>query len=123
MSSPFFKASLAASMQGDDAESAYARALRGTVVGGVNDGGHDIKVAHPAIRSVQVKSSVAGAMSFFKESLRRRRFIPVCLGEPGSFDEMVTSIMQFGAWVGKDVPGREKILQGAAQVRSHCLTA
>ncbi len=123
MSSAFFTASSAAIMQGNDAELAYANAFGGVISGGINDKGHDVKIDHPAVRSVQVKSSVPGMLDFFKESIRRRRFIPVCLGEPGSMGEMIDSITRFGAWVGKEVPHRQRLLEGAQQVRNLCRTA
>jgi len=55
---------------GDEFETAYARLLGGQVVGGLNDGGKDVMV--PEIGAVQVKASLAGAMRFLSESLRRK---------------------------------------------------
>jgi hypothetical protein len=123
MNSTFFSARSAAAMQGDDAELAYANAFGGKVIGGLNDGGHDVRINHPVVSYVQVKSSVSGVLGFFKESLHRHKFIPVCLGEPGSSNEMLECLEKFGAWIGKEIPNREKLLQGASQVRTICMSA
>lgn len=101
---------------GEDFESAYERAFGGRRNGGFGDGGRDILV--PGFGGVQVKASPKGAMSFLQESLRRGRFIPLCIGEPGAKEEMLESLKKFGAWVGKEVPGRNELLGGIAQVRA-----
>jgi len=105
---------------GDDYEVAYSQAFQGAVVGGFQDRGRDVAV--PGYGFVQVKASVMGARSFLSESLRRRQFIPICIGEPGAAGEMVKSLREFGGWVGRDIQHRMEILKGIAEVRRLCGT-
>jgi len=103
---------------GDDFEQAYASVFKGAIVGGISDNGHDVAV--PGFGFVQVKASVKGLYSFLKESLRRRQFIPVCVGEPGTRVEMFKTLKEFGGWVGKEIPHRLEVLSGIAKVRDLC---
>ncbi|MDO8579471.1 MAG: hypothetical protein Q7R72_01205 [bacterium] len=100
---------------GQEREVAYAKILDGTVNGGFNDRGMDVVLTNSL--SIQVKSSVAGLMDFLGKSLKFKRFIPVVVGEPGTKEEILGSLAQFGGWVGRDVPQRERVLVGIAQVR------
>ncbi|PJE73825.1 MAG: hypothetical protein COV01_03890 [Candidatus Taylorbacteria bacterium CG10_big_fil_rev_8_21_14_0_10_41_48] len=107
---------------GAELEHAYAEVFGGKVNGWFNDHGHDIILEDDEIPSVQVKSSVPFAFKFLKESLRRHRFIPICVGEPGDKEEMLTSLKQFGGFVGHNIPGRQEILRGIERVRNICCT-
>ena len=98
-----------ASIQGDDLEGAYARQFRGVVVGGVRDGGLDILTGDQGVPYVQVKSSMKGLQTFLADSLRLKRFIPICLGEPGKREEMLQHLLKFGIWIGSDIPDRLRI--------------
>ncbi|OHA16784.1 MAG: hypothetical protein A3C79_00435 [Candidatus Taylorbacteria bacterium RIFCSPHIGHO2_02_FULL_45_28] len=100
---------------GDDYEAAYAKVLGGTVNGGLGDGGRDVIV--PEIGGVQVKASSAGAKEFLAVSLKRKQFIPLCVGEPSTKEEVLDSLKKFGAWVGKEIPNRAKLLAGISQIR------
>jgi hypothetical protein len=103
---------------GAELEKSYAKILGGTVSGGFNDCGKDV-VVHGTI-AVQVRSSVPFALKFLQESLRRRRFIPICVGEPGKKEEMLSTLAQFGGWVGYDIPRRQEVLEGIQRVRELC---
>lgn len=107
---------------GAELEQAYAKAFGGKVVGGFSDGGVDIATGDENIPAVQVKSSVPFALSFLKESIRRRHFIPVCVGEPSDKEEMLDTLKRFGGYVGRDIPRRGEILDGIARVRELCGT-
>ncbi len=109
-----------AAMQGNELEGAYAKAFNGAVVGGIRDGGLDVLTGDSQVPYIQVKSSFTGLQTFLADSLRLKRFIPVCLGEPGKREEMVRHLLDFGIWVGSDIPGREKIINAVAQVRYLC---
>lgn len=100
---------------GDDFEAAYARVLGGMINGGFGDGGRDVII--PEFGGVQVKASPAGAKEFLATSLKRKRFIPVCVGEPGAKDEVVKSLKEFGAWFGKEIPNRNELLKGVSKIR------
>lgn len=119
----FFSAVVACDLLGNDAENAYALAFHGKIVGGLHDGGRDVEIPDRRVRYVQVKSSVAGMMKAFKQALEFHRFTPVCFGEPGSLEEMIESIVKFGAWIGRDIPKRDELLRGALQVRTLCAAA
>lgn len=93
---------------GAELEQAYAKVMGWRIVGGLNDGGKDLATDLPTLPIVQAKSSVHGAMDFFKESARRRQFIPMCIGDPGKPDEVRDSLKRFGAWIGYEIPGRER---------------
>jgi len=103
---------------GLDYEQAYSQVFKGAVVGGFRDCGRDVAI--PGFGFVQVKASPDGARAFLAESLRRRKFIPICIGEPGSAAEMLKSLRQFGGWVGKEIARRGEILRGIAEVRRLC---
>jgi|GEM_PF-1253016 len=105
---------------GQELEEAYAAAFAGEIKGGHHDHGRDLKIDDQEVPFVQVKSSLEGAKQFFRESLRREEFIPICIGEPGTKEEMITTIKRFGAWVGREIPGREAIMVKVAQVRELC---
>lgn len=101
---------------GEQTELAYAQVLGGTVNGGLRDGGKDVIV--PGIGGIQVKSSPGEAMKSLKASLQFRRFVPLCVGEPGTKEQVIESIKKFGAWFGLDIPNRAQLLAGVAQVRT-----
>jgi len=107
---------------GAELEKAYAEVFGGKVNGGFNDHGRDIILEDDEVSSVQVKSSVPFALKFLQESLRRQRFIPICVGEPGDKEEMLASLKQFGGFVGRDIPKRQEILRGIERVRNICGT-
>src|SRR4051812_30496281 len=92
---------------GCDLENAYAKVLGGVVSGGLNDGGKDVILGDDQIKVVQIKSSLRDAIKFLSKSMKLRRFIPVCVGEPGSREEVLHSLKQFGAWIEKGLPQRE----------------
>ncbi|MDP3661612.1 MAG: hypothetical protein Q8R17_02070 [bacterium] len=102
---------------GAELEQAYAEVFGGAVNGGWSDGGKDVATNDSEIPAVQVKSSVPFALAFLKESLRRRRFIPICVGDPSGKEEMLHSLKKFGGYVGNDIPRRVEILEGIARVR------
>jgi hypothetical protein len=105
---------------GQEQDAAYAAAFGAEVVDGYGDEGVDLKIDDPEIRGLQIKSSVDGMKRFLAESLKRERFIPICVGEPGAKVEMLESIKQFGGWVGRDIPGRDQILAKIAIIRELC---
>ncbi len=107
-------------MQGNELEGEYAKAFHGAVVGGVRDGGLDVLTGDNSVPYVQVKSSLTGLQAFLADSLRLKRFIPVCLGEPGKRTEMLEHLAQFGVWVGSDIPNREKVKTAVSQVKYLC---
>ncbi len=96
---------------GRDLEEAYARIIGGVVSGGLRDGGKDIVPNDRSMPAFQVKSSWHFAKKFLATSLSFRRFIPICVGEPGSREEMVIALRESGAWVGRDIPQREEVMQ------------
>lgn len=108
---------LSAAQVGAELEQAYARQLGWRVNGGFGDGGRDL--VGPMGEAIQVKSSVHHAIAFVRESLRRREFIPVVVGEPGERSEMLESIKKFGAWIN---PGLRRqhpgFLAGMQQLRT-----
>lgn len=103
---------------GKELEEAYAKAFATKVVGGFDDRGKDIIL--PSGEGAQVKSSVFETKKFLAESLRRRDFIPMCIGLPGNSEEMLASIKKFGAWVGEEVPKRKELLEAVAKIRDLC---
>jgi len=107
-------------MLGADTEKAYAAAFGTRVIGSIGDGGRDVPTGVADVPFVQVKSSVKGLRSFLVESLRRHKFIPICVGEPGAKDEMLAHLRQFGVWLGKDVQNRSSLQSAVAQVRAVC---
>ncbi len=109
-----------AEFQGDDVEQAYAEVFGTKVIGGFNDKGKDIETGDKEIPFLQIKSSVEGAKSFLAESLKRKKFIPIAIGEPGTKEEMLATIKEYGGWIGKDEPDRKKILEGIAQIKILC---
>ncbi len=107
-------------MLGDDTEHAYDALFGGRTVGGFGDSGLDILTGDNTIPFVQIKSSAFGLKAFLAESLRRKKFIPVCVGEPGPKKEVLRHLTEYGAWIGTDIPGRDKLKSAVAQVRSLC---
>lgn len=105
---------------GAELEQWYAEILDGKVVGGFNDNGIDVIIDDKDIPAVQVKSSVRIAAKFLAEAERRRKFIPLCIGEPGTRDEILTSLKKFGVWVGYNISCRERTLKVAYGVKLHC---
>lgn len=109
-----------AQMQGQDLEGAYAQKFGGVVIGGIRDGGLDVLTGDSRVPYVQVKSSLTGLKTFLADSLRLKRFIPICLGEPGKKEEMLQHLLDHGIWVGSDIPDRKKVLTAVSQVRYLC---
>ncbi len=107
-------------MTGDDLEDSYAKRFRGAVIGGIRDGGLDVLTGDNRVPYVQVKSSVLGLKEFLAKSLQFKRFIPVCVGEPGEKEEMVKNLIENGVWVGSDIPERNKLIHAVSQVRYLC---
>ncbi|MFA5736714.1 MAG: hypothetical protein WCX70_02955 [Candidatus Paceibacterota bacterium] len=105
---------------GQELEEAYANAFGGKIIGGFNDHGKDVFVPNKEVESVQIKSSTHEMKKFLSESLRRRDFIPICVGLPGTKEEMLDSIKKFGAWVGNEIPNREKLLAGVVKLKELC---
>ncbi len=74
-------------ISGSVAQDDWARATRGIVTDGPEDGGMDVVVslelrAKYGILGLQVKSSLAQAIAFLEEGLRRGYRIPVVVGGP-----------------------------------------
>lgn len=109
-----------AEMQGHELEDAYAKAFFGKAIGGIRDGGVDVLTGDESVPYVQVKSSIASVITFLADSVRFKRFIPVCVGEPGKREEMIESLLKFGIWVGTDIPDRTEILTAVTKVRTLC---
>ncbi len=107
-------------MIGNDTENAYAKAFGSRVTGGIGDGGLDVPTGDSDVPFIQVKSSVKGLQTFLAESLRRKQFIPVCVGEPGAKEEMLRQLKQHGAWIGSDIRDRLKVTTAVSQVRNLC---
>lgn len=106
---------------GAELEQSYAELVDGIVSGGFNDGGKDVTPRNRSVPAFQVKSSIRGAVEFLARSIRFRRYIPICIGEPpSSRDELVSSLLEKGGWVGHEVPGREEALKGIEIVRRLC---
>ncbi len=102
---------------GVELELAYAKVLGGQVIGGLNDGGLDVVTGDNTIPTVQVKSSLPMACKFLAESERRRRFIPICIGEPGTKEAVLDSLRKFGAWIENGIPGRDRALVEISRIR------
>jgi len=68
-----------------------------------------------------VAESMEVAKYYLCESLKRRQFTPVCLGNPGTEEEMISWLQCFGAWIGRDIPKREKIVEQFALVKAGCV--
>jgi len=109
-----------AQMKGEELEGAYAREFHGVVIGGIRDGGLDVLTGDSRVPYVQIKSSFKGLQAFLADSLRFKRFIPVCLGEPGKREEMIEHLLEYGIWIGSDISDREKIKRAVNQVRYLC---
>lgn len=115
-----YSSAFMAHMRGEDTENAYAKVFGTRVIGGIGDGGLDVPTGDSNVPFVQIKSSVKGLQAFLAESLRRKQFIPVCVGEPGAREEMLRHLQQYGAWIGSDIQDRLKTLTAVAQVRTLC---
>ena len=112
---------VSAEFVGNELEAAYAEVFRGHIVGGFHDGGVDITTSDEDVPTVQVKSSWGFARKFLQVSVQRRRFIPICVGEPADRQTVIDSLKQFGGFIGDDIPGDHgALLEGIAQVRSLC---
>ena len=103
---------------GDEYEQAYQKILGASRVGGLNDHGTDLIV--PGFGPVQVKATPRNMLAFLTKSiaLGRGHFIALCVGEPGSREEVLESLRRFGAWIGREIPNREDLLKGTAKIRS-----
>ncbi len=108
---------------GAELECAYAKVLGGSVIGGFNDGGLDVTTGDVSIPTVQVKSSILMACKFLAVSERRHQFIPICIGEPGQRDDVLTSLRKFGAWIENGIPGRDRALEEISRIRELCAAA
>lgn len=107
--------------RGADLEKAYAELLGGVLNGAEGDGGKDV-VGIPGIPKLQVKSTLPDALKFLAESVKRRYFIPIAIGEPGTPEEMRENIIKRGGWVGSNIPNSEKVYKGIEEVRRICAT-
>jgi hypothetical protein len=107
-------------MTGDDTENAYANVFGTKVMGGIGDGGLDVSTGDSSVPFVQIKSSIKGLQTFLAESLRRKHFIPVCVGEPGAKEEMLRHLKVYGAWIGSDIQDRMRVSTAVCQVRNLC---
>ena len=105
---------------GAELEHAYAKVLGGRVIGGFNDGGLDVTTCDSAVPAVQIKSSIPIACKFLAESKRRRQFIPICIGEPGTREAVLDSLRKFGAWIENGTPGRDLALAEIGKIRMQC---
>ena len=74
----------------------------------------------PETPAVQIKSSWEGAKDFFRESLHQEEFIPICVGEPGTKEEMSEALKSYGAWIGHEIPKREELMKKVALLRDLC---
>ncbi len=118
-------------VEGNDLESAYSEVFGTRSVGGLKDGGRDVSTGLREAPFVQIKSSWAEGRKFLARSLqyaqenggRSQNFIPICIGEPGSKDEVEASIIEFGGWVAMDIPDRAKILANIKLAREMILQA
>lgn len=116
---------------GDDVEKAYAEILQGEIIGGIDDKGKDLRIDADDIPYIQIKSSWEGAMDFLSKGLKlissdtggRYRYIPICVGEPGTKEEILQSIRDYGGWIGKDIPNREENLLKLKKARDYILVA
>lgn len=105
---------------GKELKEAYASIFQGILNGGFDDQGRDLFTQEKEVPEIQIKSSVHEAKKFLIESLRRKEFIPICIGEPGSREEMIETIKKFGAWIGREIPNRNELLTKISQVRDYC---
>jgi hypothetical protein len=107
--------------KGNNLEHVYANLLGAEITGGIDDHGVDLFIKNNEynIRTVQVKSSKEKAINFLKESVRRKQFISVIVGDPGRYtkDEILKSLHDNGAWIGFDEDGRQEFLDSVRQVR------
>lgn len=114
---------------GNDVEAAYAEVLHAELIGGISDNGKDIKTKIDGIPYIQIKSSWPGAMDFLSRGLKivssdtggRYKYIPICVGEPGTEEEIIQSIKEYGGWIGRDIPNREDNLLKLKKARDYIL--
>ena len=104
---------------GRELEEAHANVLSAVIVGGFRDCGKDLVV--PGIGFVQVKPGLERAYAFLAKSIERCRFIPICIGEPGSAEEMLKDLKKFGVWVGKEIKNRLAVQVAVAEIRKTIL--
>ncbi|OHA19127.1 MAG: hypothetical protein A2836_00430 [Candidatus Taylorbacteria bacterium RIFCSPHIGHO2_01_FULL_45_63] len=103
---------------GKDVEQAYANVFETREpVGGIDDLGKDVPTGLDDFPFVQVKSSWEGAKKFLAKSVTQGEFIPLCVGEPGTKEEIIESLRRFGAWLAKDIPNRDTLLSQIARLR------
>jgi len=112
--------------RGRELEESYAQILGGEVIGSTlrpweRDCGMDVALHEPGIPAIQVKSSLRGAIEFLVTSMKRRRFRHLVIGEPGTPTEVLESLREWGAWIQKGLPGRERALEEIARIRANCL--
>jgi len=106
---------------GEETTKAYAEILDGRIIDRENDEGKDLEFrdGNRLVR-IQIKSSYEYFKKFLAKSLHKAEFIPLCFGEPGSKEEIIKSLRRYGAWIEKDFPNRQEILEGVAKVRKLC---
>ncbi len=103
---------------GKDLEEAFAKAFKGVVVGGIRDGGKDVLTGDETVPYIQVKNSEKSLREFLGYMLRNgKNFIACVLGDPGERQEMLSSLNEFGVWVGHNIPDRLRIMRAVAEVR------
>lgn len=107
---------------GAELEHAYANVLGGRVIGGFNDCGLDVAINDKQIPAVQVKPSIVEACKFLAVTEKRRcRFIPICIGLPGTREAVLDSLRKFGAWIEDGIPGRDRALTEISRIRQVCM--
>lgn len=108
-----------AALIGRDTEYAYVRLFNGKDIDGLKDGGKDVITNNPKFPFIQVKSSWPEALRFLSKSVEFKKFIPICIGEPGTLEEVTASIIKYGGWIAKDEFDREKKLINISKVRDY----
>lgn len=101
---------------GEDFERAYAKVFNAAITGGLRDGGRDLRI--PGFGYVQIKASVRGGLKSLAKALEQHNFIPLCIGDPGPKEDMLSCLRVYGAWVGLEIADRMKVMEGVLAVRN-----
>ena len=83
-------------------ERAYSQVLGWRMNGGTNDGGKDL-IDPVTKQGVQVKSSFVCAQRFLRKITKKKNWIPICIGQPGTRAEIVDSLVKYGAWIDRRI--------------------